>query len=78
MISHEEMMRCLGLTTVSSKLTSNDENLNTFNLNLANPQLSFSNGQKIGTYSLNQTMNQTKRVSHKHSKSHVYKDLVSL
>ena len=53
MISHEEMMRCLGLTTVSSKLTNNDENLNTFNANLANPQLSFSNGQKKGTYSLN-------------------------
>ena len=53
MISHEEMMRCLGLTTVGSKLTNNDENLNTFNVNLTNPQLSFSNAQKKGTYSLN-------------------------
>ena len=36
MISHEEMMRCLGLTQ-STKPSSIDENLNTLNINLANP-----------------------------------------
>ena len=77
MISHEEMMRCLGLTQ-STKPSSIDENLNTLNINLANPQLSFTNMHKKGIITLNQTMTKAKKVSHKHSKSHIPKDLMSL